>query len=68
MRGTDPLSSQKLVDDFTISWPSVSVVPHPHIQPTEDSIDLYCGSIGKKSIYRLTHAVQTHFVQGSIVF
>lgn len=63
MRGADPLSSQKLVDDFTISWSSVSVAPHPQIQPTEDYVDLYYGSI-----YRWTHAVQTHFVQGSIVF
>ena len=68
MRGADPLSSQKLVDDFTISWSSLSVVPHPQSQPTEDCVDLYYGSIGKKPIYRWTHAVQTHFVQGSIVF
>lgn len=51
MRGADPLSSQKLVDDFTISWSSVSVAPHPQIQPTEDCVDLYYGSIGKKNLY-----------------
>ena len=68
VRGADTLSGQKLVDDFIISWSSVSVVPHPQIQPAEDCVDLYYGSIGKKSIYRGTHAVQTRFVQGSIVF
>ena len=44
----DTLSGQKSVDDFIISWSSVSVVPHPQIQPTEDCVDLYYGSIGKK--------------------
>ena len=49
------------------SWPSVSEVPHPQIQPTSDCVVLYI-FVGKTLRVRWTHAVQTPAVQELAVY